>query len=121
MLADATPHHLIGDTSHGDGRHNRAFRMQGIHRMLLHARRLAFVHPHTGVRIEEMLELTQMDLVDYQHSGGTAILLHVNPSKIDQERILVVPHTRCAMASATVKGEVTGPPTSIRWPEWLAP
>ncbi|TBR11002.1 MAG: pseudouridylate synthase, partial [Lysobacter sp.] len=23
-------HHLIGDTSHGDGRHNRAFRLRGI-------------------------------------------------------------------------------------------
>jgi len=45
-------HHLIGDTSHGDGRHNRAFRMLGIHRMLLHAQRLAFVHPDDGTRIE---------------------------------------------------------------------
>lgn len=45
-------HHLIGDTSHGDGRHNRTFRMLGIHRMLLHARRLAFVHPHSGERID---------------------------------------------------------------------
>ena len=45
-------HHLVGDTSHGDGRHNRNFRMLGIHRMLLHARRLAFTHPHTGERIE---------------------------------------------------------------------
>lgn len=47
-------HHLIGDTSHGDGRHNRAFRMMGIHRMLLHARSLAFVHPLTGeaLRVE---------------------------------------------------------------------
>ncbi|WP_235429828.1 pseudouridine synthase [Xanthomonas sp. GPE 39] len=44
-------HHLIGDTSHGDGRHNRIFRMQGIHRMLLHAERLAFPHPH-GHRVE---------------------------------------------------------------------
>lgn len=44
-------HHLVGDTSHGDGRHNRAFRMLGIHRMLLHARGLAFVHPHTGERL----------------------------------------------------------------------
>ncbi|WP_242003053.1 pseudouridine synthase [Vulcaniibacterium tengchongense] len=44
-------HHLIGDTSHGDGRHNRHFRMLGIHRMLLHARRLAFDHPD-GRRIE---------------------------------------------------------------------
>lgn len=39
-------HHLIGDTSHGDGRHNRAFRMIGVHRMLLHARALGFQHPH---------------------------------------------------------------------------
>ena len=45
-------HHLVGDSSHGDGRHNRNFRMLGIHRMLLHARRLAFVHPHSGQRIE---------------------------------------------------------------------
>ena len=41
-------HHLIGDSSHGDGRHNRVFRMLGVHRMLLHARRLAFAHPHTA-------------------------------------------------------------------------
>ena len=45
-------HHLVGDTSHGDGRHNRAFRMLGIHRMLLHAERLAFAHPVTGERVE---------------------------------------------------------------------
>lgn len=45
-------HHLIGDTSHGDGRHNRQFRRLGVHRMLLHARRLAFVHPASGTRIE---------------------------------------------------------------------
>jgi tRNA pseudouridine65 synthase len=45
-------HHLVGDSSHGDGRHNRNFRMLGIHRMLLHAQRLAFVHPHAGERIE---------------------------------------------------------------------
>lgn len=45
-------HHMIGDTSHGDGRHNRHFRMLGIHRMLLHAVRLAFPHPVTGDRID---------------------------------------------------------------------
>lgn len=49
-------HHLIGDTSHGDGRHNRAFRMQGIHRMLLHAQRLAFAHPVTGAPIDVRAE-----------------------------------------------------------------
>src|SRR5690606_15094470 len=41
-------HHLVGDTSHGDGRHNRHFRMLGIHRMLLHAWRLGFAHPADG-------------------------------------------------------------------------
>ncbi len=50
-------HHLIGDTSHGDGRHNRGFRMLGVHRMLLHAQRLCFDHPHTGVRIEAQAPL----------------------------------------------------------------
>ena len=45
-------HHLIGDTSHGDGRHNRAFRMLGVQRMLLHAQRLAFTHPRSGLRLE---------------------------------------------------------------------
>ncbi len=45
-------HHLIGDTSHGDGRHNRNFRMLGIHRMLLHAHRLAFAHPDDARVVE---------------------------------------------------------------------
>lgn len=45
-------HHLVGDTSHGDGRHNRNFRTLGIHRMLLHAERLAFPHPETGVVVD---------------------------------------------------------------------
>jgi tRNA pseudouridine65 synthase len=41
-------HHLVGDTSHGDGERNRQFRMRGVHRMLLHARRLSFAHPVDG-------------------------------------------------------------------------
>ncbi|WP_397596428.1 pseudouridine synthase [Silanimonas sp.] len=45
-------HHLIGDTSHGDGARNRMFRMHlGVHRMLLHAWRLAFTHPVAGRRV----------------------------------------------------------------------
>ena len=44
-------HHLVGVTSHGDGRHNLAFRMRGVHRMLLHAERLAFTHPRDGRRL----------------------------------------------------------------------
>lgn len=50
-------HHLIGDSSHGDGRHNRVFRMQGVHRMLLHAWRLEFIHPHSGERVRAQAAL----------------------------------------------------------------
>ena len=50
-------HHMIGDTSHGDGRHNLQFRMRGVHRMLLHASRLSFLHPVTGERIETLAPL----------------------------------------------------------------
>ena len=42
-------HHIVGDTSHGDGRHNRFFRTQyDCARMLLHAESLALSHPVTG-------------------------------------------------------------------------
>ena len=41
-------HHLLGDTSHGRGDHNRLIRQHyGVHRLLLHAWRLALVHPRT--------------------------------------------------------------------------
>ena len=39
-------HPLIGDTSHGDARHNRLFRTQfGVSRLYLHAHGLRFPHP----------------------------------------------------------------------------
>jgi len=42
-------HHIIGDTSHGRGDHNRLWRMHfGMHRLLLHAWRLELAHPATG-------------------------------------------------------------------------
>ena len=40
-------HHLIGDTTHGNGRHNRFFREHyGIHRLMLLARELVLRHPY---------------------------------------------------------------------------
>ena len=46
-------HHLIGDTSHGNGRHNRFFRDRfGIHRLMLLSHRLAFTHPITGAPLD---------------------------------------------------------------------
>jgi len=45
-------HHLIGDTTYGDGRHNRLFRQHlACHRMLLHASRLELDHPRTTGRL----------------------------------------------------------------------
>lgn len=46
-------HHLVGDSSHGDGRRNRIARSQlGVHRMLLHAWTLGFAHPVSGARVD---------------------------------------------------------------------
>lgn len=40
-------HPIVGDTSHGDGKHNTLFREQfDCHRLLLHAQCLGFMHPH---------------------------------------------------------------------------
>lgn len=41
-------HPIVGDTSHGDGKHNRLFRENyQAHRLLLHATELEFTHPFT--------------------------------------------------------------------------
>lgn len=41
-------HPIIGDTGHGDGKHNRFFREHlNIHRLMLHASFLAFPEPET--------------------------------------------------------------------------
>ena len=45
-------HHLVGDTSHGRGDHNRLWRMHfGMHRMLLHAWQLELLHPSSGAAL----------------------------------------------------------------------
>jgi tRNA pseudouridine65 synthase len=45
-------HHLIGDTTHGNGKHNRFFReYYGIHRLMLTSHRLCFDHPITQQRL----------------------------------------------------------------------
>ena len=39
-------HHMIGDTKHGRGEHNKLFREKfGCHRLLLHAIQITFIHP----------------------------------------------------------------------------
>ncbi len=42
-------HPIVGDTTHGDGKHNAMFRQHlNCHRLLLHAQRLTFFHPMTS-------------------------------------------------------------------------
>lgn len=46
-------HPIIGDTTHGDGRHNQFFREQfHCHRLLLACTGMAFTHPVTGVPLD---------------------------------------------------------------------
>lgn len=46
-------HPIIGDTTYGDGRHNRLFREQlGCTRLLLHAAELSFCHPWCGELVQ---------------------------------------------------------------------
>ena len=45
-------HPIIGDTTHGDGRHNELFRRRfNLHQLMLRAVELAFVHPYSGTRV----------------------------------------------------------------------
>ncbi len=45
-------HPVIGDMQHGDRHHSRLFKaLFGVERVLLHARRVAFDHPATGLRL----------------------------------------------------------------------
>ncbi len=54
-------HPIIGDTSHGDGRHNRLFREHyDCHRLMLHASELSFTHPITGLQVTIKAEFDEV-------------------------------------------------------------
>lgn len=58
-------HPIVGDTTHGDGRHNQFFREHyKCHRLLLHARSLQVVHPHTGEMLTIYAPLPEDFLLD---------------------------------------------------------
>ena len=45
-------HHLVGDTTHGRGEHNRLWKTKfGIHRLLLHALEVRLAHPVSGAAL----------------------------------------------------------------------
>lgn len=75
---------------------------------------------HTGIRVEEMLELTHLSLVPYRapETGEEVPLLHIKPSKNDQERLLVVsPELAAVLAELVhrVRGNQQDVPLSCRW------
>jgi tRNA pseudouridine65 synthase len=67
-------HHVIGDTSHGRGDHNRLWRIHfGMHRMLLHARQLELRHPRTGTPLVltaalDATWIAVLDRFDWKHA-----------------------------------------------------
>ena len=63
-------HPIVGDTKHGEGRHNRMFREQfDSHRLLLMARKIDFEHPTTGKRLTIETALPKEVISLYQHFG----------------------------------------------------
>jgi tRNA pseudouridine65 synthase len=76
-------HHLIGDTTHGNGRHNRFFRSHfGVRRLLLMSRRLAFAHPYLQTHVSIVADSD----ADWQLiSAIFARPLSASPTAMDQE------------------------------------
>ena len=73
-------HHLIGDTTHGRGDHNRLFRIHlRVHRLLLHAWRIAFAHPNGGrmLHIEAPLDDAWLRVIE---RFGWGAALHPRPA-----------------------------------------
>lgn len=85
-------HPLIGDTTHGRGDHNRLFRVHfGVHRLLLHAWRVALAHPRSG----EPLEIEA-------------------PLDADWRRLLQRLGWEAALAGAATGATAPGPDSSVR-------
>lgn len=60
-------HHLLGDTSHGRGDHNRLIRQHfGVHRLMLHAWHIGILHPATAapLRLHAPLDAQWRRLLD---------------------------------------------------------
>jgi len=54
-------HPIVGDTTHGDGRHNQFFRQQfDCQRLMLAAAAMRFIHPHTAAKVELRAELDEI-------------------------------------------------------------
>ena len=64
---------------------------------------------HTGIRCEELMELTHLSIRRYTHIDGETIpLLHIAPSKTDSERVLPVSPELASVLAHIIK-RVTAP------------
>jgi site-specific recombinase XerC len=64
---------------------------------------------HSGVRIEEALELTHLSIRQYQRPNGEVIaLLVVAPSKSDRERVIPISAELFAVVAAVVRRHTAG-------------
>lgn len=75
---------------------------------------------HSGIRLEELLELTHIAFQPYTlpATGETIPLLHIVPSKTDEERLLVAgPELVHVLAQVIkrVRGDATALPLTQRW------
>ena len=69
-------HHMIGDTKHGRGEHNRFFREHfGLTRLLLHAYKLSFNHPVSGKKLDIQAPLCDEFLQIVEKLGWNGIEL----------------------------------------------
>lgn len=67
-------HPIVGDTTHGEGRHNRLFRDHfDVQRLLLFSTRLSFIHPYHGARIAIEAPLDQHTRVLFDRLGWSFI------------------------------------------------
>ena len=69
--ASTRNHPIAGDSKYGDHAFNRSFRELGLKRMFLHAGKLSFVHPGTGVTVAIESPLPA-DLAQFLHRCGLA-------------------------------------------------
>ncbi|GAA2873729.1 hypothetical protein GCM10010517_34300 [Streptosporangium fragile] len=78
---------------------------------------------HTGIRIEELLELTHLALVTYRlpDTGEVVPLLRIVPSKQDSERIRLVPPEPALVRSFSGCGKSESGRSRFRWAPHAVP
>lgn len=98
-------------TSRTDGQATTAYDVQGRRRDLRMEEKRTFwawatieILRHTGIRIEELLELGHHSIISYKlpTTGEIIPLLQIAPSKVDQERLLLISPELADVLSAVI-------------------